>query len=75
MQTINFIYKVKLLTNKSGEKTTSVKVYDCLQNRTVIKNFEGIASFNEISHWMQTSKEFDYKHFQVYFVDASLMKF
>ena len=75
MQTINFIYKVKTLTSKSGEKTTIVKVFDSLQNRVVVKKFEGVPSSNEVSYWMQSGNNFNYKHFQIYFVDSSLLKF
>ncbi len=75
MQTINFLYKVKKLKNNKEELKTIVEVFDCLQARVVRRVFENVPDDVEIKYWLQTCKDFQYKHFQVYFVNKEAVLF
>lgn len=75
MQTINFLYKSKILTNKNMGTMTIVKVFDPLQNVVVTLNFEGSISNEEITYHLITNEKFKYKHFQIYFSNCTKLKF
>lgn len=75
MQTINFLYKIKKLKNPRDQIKTIIEVYDCLQGRVVRQVFEYVPDQMEINYWMQTCKDFQYKHFQIYFVNKDSILF
>ena len=72
---INFLYKVKTLTSRGGDKLTEIKVFDCIQNVTRVMKFDGELGEIEVKYHLQTSRDFQYKNFIIYFSNASKLKF
>lgn len=75
MQAINFLYKVKVLKDKSGESKTEIVVFDSLQNYTHKMLFEGLLIEDEVNYHLQTRVKFKYKHYQIYFTRNTTVKF
>lgn len=75
MQAINFIYKVKKLSNKNNEIKTELRVFDSLQNVVISKIFFGEINNDEINYFLQTSEKLKYKNFTIYFTNNNLIKF
>lgn len=76
MQTVNFLYKITRLKNMDGTlETTTIKVFDALQNYVVANTYDGKLSEEEISYYLQTNEKFNYKHFRIHFTKTTTVKF
>lgn len=76
METINFLFKIRKLRDIKGVfSSTIVTVFDPLRGITVKNIFYSSIDINEVLFWLQTNKNFEYKGYQVYFLNAENIKF